>query len=85
LASTQETILQGMLLLAVYSIGLGVPFLLTSLFVPVFLKFFSRFRKYLRVVEVLSGLLLVMIGVLIFTGRLSALARYLSVFNRFSA
>lgn len=84
LASTQETILKGMLLLGVYSIGLGVPFLLTSLFVPAFLKFFSRFRRYLRVVEVLSGILLVMIGVLIFSGRLSALAQYLSAFNRFS-
>jgi len=84
LAGTQETILQGMALLAVYSLGLGVPFLLTSLFIPAFLKFFSRFRKYLRVVEVLSGILLVAIGVLIFTGRLGALAQYLSVFNRFS-
>ena len=84
LASTQETVLQGMLLLAVYSLGLGVPFLLTSLFVPVFLKFFSTFRRYLRVVEVFSGILLVAIGALIFTGRLNTLAQYFSFFNRFS-
>jgi len=84
LASTQETIPQGMLLLAVYSLGLGLPFLATSLGVGAFLKFSARFRRYLRAVEVASGLLLVAIGVLLFTDRLTLLARYLSFFNRFS-
>ena len=84
LASTQETIGQGMLLLAVYSLGLGVPFLATSLGVGAFLKFSARFRRYLRAVEIASGLLLVAIGGLIFTDRLTLLARYLSFFNQFS-
>ncbi len=84
LASTQETILQGMILLAVYSMGLGIPFLLTSIGVEKFLQLFSAFRRYLRAVEVASGLLLLAIGVLIMTNRLALLSGYLTFFNRFA-
>ena len=84
LASTQETIGQGMLLLTAYSLGLGLPFLATSLGVQAFFRFFRRFRIYLRVVEVASGFLLLGIGVLIVTNRLSLLSRYLAFFNRFA-
>ncbi len=84
LASTQETVAQGMVLLSAYSLGLGVPFLLTSVGIQAFSKFFARFRRYIRVVEILSGVLLVAVGILIFTDRLTLLARYLDFFNRFS-
>ncbi|MBI3318215.1 MAG: cytochrome c biogenesis protein CcdA [Candidatus Omnitrophica bacterium] len=84
LASTQETLRQGMGLLTAYSLGLGVPFLLTSLGIQRFLKLFARFRRYLRAVEVASGLLLVAIGLLIFTDRLTALSQVLTFFNRFA-
>ncbi len=84
LASTQETVGQGMLLLACYSLGLGVPFMLASLGVGAFLRFSAKFRKHLRAVEVASGILLVAIGVLIFTDRLTLLTRYLSFLERFS-
>ena len=84
LASTQETIGQGMLLLAAYSFGLGLPFLATSLGVQAFLRFFSRFRRYLRVVEVASGILLLLVGFLIMTNRLTLLSRTLTFFNQFS-
>jgi len=84
LASTQETIGQGMLLLAAYSLGLGLPFLAASLGVQAFFRFFSRFKRYLRVVEVASGILLLGVGFLIMTDRLTLLSRYLTFFNRFS-
>lgn len=84
LASTQETIAKGALLLTVYSLGLGIPFLLTSLGVGAFFRFFSRFRRYLRMVEIVSGFLLVAIGILILTDRLTALAQYLTFLNRFA-
>ena len=84
LASTQETIAKGMLLLSVYSLGLGIPFLLTSLGVQLFLKTFRRFHRYLRGVEVASGILLVAIGILILMDRLAALAGHLSFLNRFA-
>jgi len=84
LASTQETVAQGMLLLAVYSLGLGIPFLATSLGVQGFFRFFGRFRVHLRWVEIVSGLLLVGIGALMLTQKLSLLASQLSFLNRFS-
>ena len=57
-ASAQETVFKGVLLLAVYSMGLAVPFLLTSLGVDRFLAFYTKFRRHLHTVEVLSGVLL---------------------------
>jgi cytochrome c-type biogenesis protein len=84
LASTQETIGQGMLLLAAYSLGLGVPFLAASLGVQAFLRFFGRFKGYLRAVEIASGLLLIGVGVLIMADRLTLLSRYLTFFKRFA-
>lgn len=84
LASTQETVGQGMVLLTAYSAGLGIPFLAASLGVQTFLRFFSKFRRYLRAVEIASGVLLLTIGFLILTGRLDLLARHLGFFNRFA-
>jgi len=78
LAATQETVREGIFLLAVYSLGLGLPFLLTGLGTNYFLAFYKNFKRYLRHVEVASGVLLVAIGVLIFTNNLGVLSRYLS-------
>lgn len=84
LAATQQTVGKGMLLLLVYSAGLGIPFLITSLGVARFLKWFSRFRRYLRIVEIFSGVLLIVIGLFIVTDRLSWFARYLTMLDPFS-
>src|ERR1700761_3072916 len=84
LASAQGTVMKGVVLLAVYSLGLAVPFLLTSLGVDRFLVFYSRFRKHLHTVEVLSGILLIAIGVLIFLNNLRLLSGYLGFLNRFA-
>jgi len=84
LAGAQETVWKGVILLAVYSLGLAVPFLLTSLGVDRFLAFYGRFRRHLHTVEVLSGVLLIAIGVLIFLNNLRLLSGYLSFLNRFA-
>ncbi len=84
LASAQGTVMKGVVLLAVYSLGLAVPFLLTSLGIDRFLAFYGRFRKHLHTVEVLSGILLIAIGVLIFLNNLRLLSGYFSFFNRFA-
>lgn len=84
LAGAQETVMKGVVLLAVYSLGLAVPFLLTSLGVDRFLAFYGRFRKHLHTVEVLSGILLIAIGVLIFLNNLRLLSGYLGFLNRFA-
>src|SRR5260370_36028939 len=55
LAASQDSVLKGIVLLAIYSLGLAVPFLLTSLGIERFLKFYSRFRVHMPPVEVTSG------------------------------
>ena len=84
LAATRDTVFQGMFLLAVYSAGLAIPFLLTSLGLGKFLKFYGRFKKHLHAVEVGSGVLLIFIGVLIALNRFTMLSGYLSFLNRFT-
>jgi cytochrome c-type biogenesis protein len=83
-AATRGTVFQGMFLLAVYSAGLAIPFLLTSLGLSQFLKFYGRFRKHLHAVEVASGLLLIAIGVLMAFNKFTVLSGYLTFLNRFS-
>jgi cytochrome c-type biogenesis protein len=83
-AATEETVLKGIVLLAIYSAGLAVPFLLTSLGIDRFLAFYGRFRKHLHTVEVLSGILLIAIGVLVLTRHLTVLSNYLGFLGRFS-
>lgn len=83
-AGAQETVFKGVMLLAVYSLGLAVPFLLTSLGVDRFLGFYTKFRRHLHVVEVISGVLLIAVGALIFMNNLKLLSGYLSFLNRFA-
>jgi cytochrome c-type biogenesis protein len=76
-ASTQETVGQGIQLLAIYSAGLGLPFLATALAMNQFFAAFARIRRYYHAIEIVSGVLLVAIGVLIFTDRFTIIARWL--------
>ena len=70
LAGSQASILKGTTLLLIYSIGLGVPFLLTALFLSPALKQMARLRRHLGAIKIASGLFLVFIGVLIILGEL---------------
>jgi len=67
LASTAENVGRGIALLVAYSAGLGVPFLLSALAVGPFLRVFKRYRPFIPVVERAAGVLLVVVGVLVFT------------------
>ena len=84
LAASEGTVSKGVILLAIYSAGLAIPFLLTSLGIDAFMAFYTRFRRHLHTVEVISGVLLIAIGVLVFTHRLTMLSGYFSFLNRFS-
>ncbi|MGH9469244.1 MAG: cytochrome c biogenesis CcdA family protein [Terriglobia bacterium] len=84
LAARKNAILQGMFLLAVYAAGLAIPFLLTSLGLTQFLKFYGRFKRHLHVVEVSSGVLLILLGVLIAFNRFTVLSNHLGFLNRFT-
>jgi cytochrome c-type biogenesis protein len=65
-AAASATVSRGVFLLAVYSAGLAIPFLLTALGISQFMTFYKSFRKYLHAVEVFSGVLLLFVGGLIF-------------------
>jgi cytochrome c-type biogenesis protein len=77
IAGSKATVGEGVLLLAVYSAGLGVPFLLTSIAVDKFFLASARVRRHYRTIEMVSGVMLVILGVLIFTDRFTILSRYL--------
>ncbi len=83
-AAAQDSILKGIVLLTIYSLGLAVPFLLTSFGIQRFLKFYSRFRSHMHALEVASGALLIVLGILLVFGRFTILSNYLSFLNRFS-
>ena len=76
-AGTTGTAFRGVLLLAVYSAGLGIPFLISGLLFHGFLSFFNRFRKYIRVMEICTGALLMLAGVLLFFDKFGFLSGYL--------
>jgi cytochrome c-type biogenesis protein len=83
MAATAETVSRGVFLLAVYSAGLAIPFLLTALGINQFLRFYQRFRRHLHAVEVGSGALLLAVGYLIFFNRLTWLSGKLTFLNSF--
>jgi len=75
-AGTQETVTKGVLLLSAYSLGLGIPFILTALAVNAFFRVFAKIRKAFRAIEIASGVLLILIGILVFFGSLKVLTEY---------
>ena len=68
MAATQGTIAKGTFLLLIYSLGLAIPFILTALFVSKFLTLFNSLKKYYKVIEIISGILLILMGILIISG-----------------
>ena len=77
IAGSKNSVWEGVTLLAVYSAGLGIPFLITSLAINKFFAATKRIRKYYHAIELASGGLIVVIGVLILTGQLTIITRYL--------
>ena len=77
-ASQQETVWQGVVLLSAYSAGLGIPFLLAALAVNWFFKASGGLRKSMRAIEVASGALLIGVGLLLVTDRLTLIAQYMT-------
>ncbi len=81
IAATTETLSHGVLLLAVYSLGLGIPFMLSAAFLNGFLSLFQGMKGYLRQMEVAAGMLLVLVGLLIFTDKLAWVSSRLTFLN----
>jgi cytochrome c-type biogenesis protein len=73
-AATMDTVGKGVMLLIVYSAGLGIPFLLTTVAMKGFFKLFSRIKKYMGLIQKISGAILVLLGILLITGILTLIA-----------
>lgn len=80
LAANSETVARGIGLLAVYSLGLGIPFLITGFATGTVLKALGRFKRHFRKIEIASGALMILVGVVILTGNLSTISGF---FERF--
>ena len=74
IAASSETVTYGIVLLMLYSAGLGIPFLIAAYAISGFMKFLSNVRNYIRVIEIFTGLLLILFGILILTNRIQELA-----------
>src|ERR1051325_9474509 len=74
LAATSGGWKSGLILSAFYSAGLAVPFLVTGLGINQFLSFYSKFRRHLHKVEVVSGIILILIGILVMSNRVTVLS-----------
>ena len=73
-ASQQETVLQGVFLLFAFSMGLGIPFIITAAAIDQFFRFFNFIRRYFNLIEIIGGLLLILIGILLITGKLEEIS-----------
>jgi len=77
LAATEADLQRGMILLGAYSAGLAIPFLAAAWAVESFFAWFQRFRRYLPWVQRVSGVLLIVVGLLLVTGQFTRLAGWL--------
>lgn len=77
-ASSMDTILKGILLLVVYSLGLAVPFLLTAFAIDNLSKYFRKISPYLPIISIFSGIIVIMMGVMVFSNKVNILSRFLN-------
>jgi len=80
-AATMDTVGKGVVLLMVYSAGLGVPFLLTTVAMKGFFKLFSKIKKFMNLIQKISGAILVLLGILMITGKLTLITAKIGFLN----
>ncbi|WP_349360542.1 cytochrome c biogenesis protein CcdA [Stappia sp.] len=76
-AGSEESVVQGAVLLGSYALGIGVPFLIAGLFAGPFMRFMARFRRHMVTVERAMGVFLILTGVAFMTGQMAALSFWL--------
>lgn len=81
-AGLETTMLKGMMLLATYALGLGIPFFVAAVGLNWYLAGANRIRRWLRPIEITTGALMVALGILLFTGRFAVLSNFLAGFGQ---
>lgn len=84
LAGASDTMVTGMILLLIYSIGLGIPFLILSLIVTYSFSFMKRINRVLPVLSRINGWILIAMGILLFSGQLQKISAWLSQYSLFT-
>jgi cytochrome c-type biogenesis protein len=80
-ASSKGSMIYGLKLLMVYSLGLGIPFLLSALAINTFLSYSPKIVKYMRAIKIISGIILIIFGVMLLTDRIRFLSQVLPDFG----
>jgi len=80
-ATSMSSIGKGVLLLVMYSLGLAVPFILTAMAIESFTKEYKNFSKYLPIISRISGILMIIMGIMVFTNKLLILSNYSNFIN----
>ncbi|MBP1995079.1 cytochrome c biogenesis CcdA family protein [Paenibacillus eucommiae] len=80
-AGSMQTIEKGVLLLAIYSLGLAVPFLLSALLIENLSIYLKKMSRYLPIVSIVSGVIMIVMGILVFTNKLEIFSQYGGLFN----
>jgi cytochrome c-type biogenesis protein len=78
LASKMETLIEGISLLGIFSLGLGLPFILASIFLSFFSNFFKKINKHLNIIKIISGMFLIALGIVFVTDSMIRVVGYLS-------
>ena len=78
LASQQGTMIEGVLMLLVYSLGLGIPFVLSAVLIEKLKRSFDFIKRHYKAVHMISGILLIIIGILMMTGWMGAMLSSIS-------
>jgi cytochrome c-type biogenesis protein len=76
-AAQSETMVTGMVLLVFYSLGIGIPFVLSAVAISVFLSSFKKLKDYLRAIKIASGVILIIMGLLLITDKWTLITSYL--------
>jgi len=80
-ASNMDTVSKGVLLLIFYSLGLAIPFILSALAIDSLRKYTRRYSRFMPIVTIFSGILMLIMGVMIFTNKVGILSSFLNFFN----
>jgi cytochrome c-type biogenesis protein len=80
-AGSMSTIYKGVLLLIAYSIGLALPFIFTALLIESFSKYFRKISKYMPLISVISGFLVIGVGLIILFDKFLRFSSYFNFFN----
>lgn len=77
IAGSEGSAARGAILLSIYSLGIGIPFVLAAVFLSRFMHLLTHFKRHLPKIEKVSGVLLIVTGLLFMTGKMSAISNWL--------